>query len=120
MPFRFESLQIWHQARAFSDRVYQFTAAFPDSERDSLSSQMTRAANSISLTIAEGAGRETDHDFNDLLGVAMSAAYAVAGASFLALDRGYIDKEAHQALYLEAERLAMSINSFRKTLGRRV
>ena len=62
MPFRFEGLQIWHQARAFSNEVYRLAAEFPDYKRYSLTSQMTRAANSISLNIAEGAGRDTDID----------------------------------------------------------
>lgn len=52
MPFRFESLKIWQQARDFSNHVYQLTACFPDGERYSLVSRMTRAANSVSLNIA--------------------------------------------------------------------
>ncbi|MBN1310055.1 MAG: four helix bundle protein [Anaerolineae bacterium] len=51
MPFRFEGLQIWHQARQFSNEVYWLVAGFLDYERYSLTSQMTRAANSISLNV---------------------------------------------------------------------
>jgi four helix bundle protein len=116
MPFRFESLQIWRQARALSRRVYEITARFPDQERYSLTSQMTWAADSISLNIAEGAGRNTADDFNRFLGMAMGSTFEVAGAAFLALDRGYIDAHTHTAIYNEAEQLARSINSFRKTL----
>lgn len=116
MAFRFESLKIWHMARDFSHQVYQVTASFPDSERYSLSSQMTRAANSVSLNIAEGAGRDTGADFNRFLGLAVGSAFEVASASFLALDRGYVDQETHHCLYSAAEKLAKSINSFRKTL----
>jgi len=40
----------------------------------------------------------------------------VVGGGFLALDRGYITQQEHQMLYDEGERLAKSINAFRKTL----
>jgi len=114
--FRFEGLQIWHNARAFADKIYKLTASFPDMERYSLVSQMTRAANSVPLNIAEGSGRDTNTDFNRFLGIAIGSLFEVVSASFLALDRGYIDRQTHGALYEEAERLAKSMNSFRKTL----
>ena len=38
------------------------------------------------------------------------------GASFLALDRGYITRQEQQTLYDEGERLGKSINAFRNTL----
>ena len=119
MPFRFEGLQIWHQAREFAALVYEVTASFPDTERYGLAGQMMRAANSVSLNIAEGSGRNTDADFTRFLSIAIGSAFEVAGASFLALDRGYIDEETHQKLYAEAQRLAKSIGSFRRTLLRK-
>jgi four helix bundle protein len=116
MPFRFESLQIWHQARVFSNRVHKVTMRFPDQERYSLTSQMTRAAYSVVLNIAEGSGRDSNQDFNRFLGIAMGSVFEVASASFLALDCGYVDQSAHDTLYEEAQTLAKSINSFRRTL----
>ncbi len=116
MPFRFEGLQIWHQAREFSNDVHRLVAGFPECERYSLTSQMTRAANSVSLNIAEGSGRDTDVDFNRFLGIAMGSAFEVVSASFLALDRGYVDSRTQNVLYEKAEQLAKSINSFRRTL----
>ncbi len=118
MAFRFEGLEIWQQARDLSDSVYRITANFPEHERYSLVSQMARAANSVSLNIAEGAGRDTYTDFNRFLGIAVGSAFEVASASFIALDRGYISSRVHEQLYAQAECLARMINSFRRTLGR--
>jgi four helix bundle protein len=116
MPFRFESLQIWHQARAFSDEIFKVASSLPEHEKYGLASQLTRAANSISLNIAEGSGRDTDADFNRFLCIAIGSTFEVASGLFLALDRGYINEAAHGALYGHAERLGKTINSFRKTL----
>jgi four helix bundle protein len=116
MPFRFEGLEIWHLARRSAGSVYQVTAGFPGHEQYGLASQMNRAANSISLNIAEGAGRSTSTDFNRFLGIAVGSTFEVVAGSFLALDRGYVDRQAHDGLYREAENLARQINSFRRTL----
>lgn len=47
MAFRFESLEIWHMARAYAGTVYALTAKFPRHEDYGLRSQMNRAVNSI-------------------------------------------------------------------------
>jgi four helix bundle protein len=119
MSFRFEGLKIWHQARDFSNRVYRIVSGFPNHERFGLASQMTRAANSVSLNIAEGSGRDTDVDFSRFLGIAIGSVFEVVSASFLALDRGYIGDETHRRLYSQAEQLGKNINSFRRTLHRK-
>ncbi len=64
MGFRFENLDIWHQARAIASKVYAITARFPRHEDYGLKSQMNRAVNSISLNIAEGAAKSTKKAFD--------------------------------------------------------
>ena len=116
MAFRFESLDIWHMARAYATKVYAVTARFPRHEDYGLRSQMNRAVNSISLNIAEGSGKRSNKLFDYHLDIAVGSTFEVVGASFLALDRGYITEQEHQALYDEGERLGKSINAFRRTL----
>jgi four helix bundle protein len=77
-----------------------------------------RAANSISLNIAEGSGRDTPTDFNRFLGMAIGSTFEVASGLSLARDRTYIDEQTRKTLYDQAEHLARAINSFRKTLSR--
>ena len=116
MPFRFESLDIWHMARAYATKVYAVTAKFPRHEDYGLRSQMNRAVNSISLNIAEGSAKRTNKAFDYHLDIAVGSTFEVVGASFLALDRGYITEQEHKVLYDEGERLGKSINAFRRTL----
>lgn len=116
MPFRFESLDIWHMARAYATKVYAVTAKFPRHEDYGLKSQLNRAVNSISLNIAEGSGKRSNKSFDYHLDIAVGSTFEVVGASFLALDRGYITEQEHKVLYDEGERLGKSINAFRRTL----
>ncbi|UCC61905.1 MAG: four helix bundle protein [Anaerolineae bacterium] len=116
MAFRFESLEIWHRARAYATSTYQVTGRFPRHEDYGLKSQLNRAVNSISLNIAEGSGRGTDRAFNAHLGIALGSLFEVVSGLFLALDQGYIDEAAHRRLYEEGEVLAKSVNAFRRTL----
>jgi len=116
MAFRFESLEIWHRARAYAGSVYEVTGHFPRSEDYGLKSQLNLAVNSISLNIAEGSGLSTDRAFNAHLDIAVGSVFEVISSLFLALDRGYIDEATHHRLYEVGEILAKSINAFRKTL----
>ena len=117
MAFRFESLDIWHMATAYASRVYATTAKFPHHEDYGLRSQMNRAANSISLNISEGSAKSSNNAFDYHLEISVGSTFEVVGASFLALQRKYINNEEQQVLYKEGERLAKAINAFRNTLA---
>jgi four helix bundle protein len=116
MPFRFESLEIWHKAREFSALIYSLTARFPQHELYGLSSQMNRASNAVSLLIAEGSGLETNALFSHRLGLAVGETFEVVSGSFLALDRNYITPAEHAKIYEWGEMLGRKLNAFRNTL----
>ncbi len=116
MPFRFETLEIWRLAWEYVAHIYEVTAHFPTHERYALADQLNRAANSVVLNIAEGAGQDTPAQFNRYLGFAAASVCEVVSGLFLALDRRYIDEKTHTRLYEEGDRLIRSITSFRKTL----
>lgn len=54
MAFKFEKLVVWQKAVELSDFVNQVTKSFPKDELYSLTSQIKRAADSVSLNIVEG------------------------------------------------------------------
>ncbi|MBC7789785.1 MAG: four helix bundle protein [Anaerolineae bacterium] len=116
-PFRFESLAIWRCAREFSKIIHDLTAPFPRSEMFGLRSQMTRAADAVSLLIAEGAGLHTNTLFNNRLSLAVAELFEVVSGAFLAHDRNYITETQHREIYQRAQQLARQINAFRRTLG---
>src|SRR5689334_13552483 len=51
--FRFEKLTVWQSARTLSGEVYSATQGFPREELFGLTSQLRRAAVSITANIAE-------------------------------------------------------------------
>lgn len=116
MPFRFESLRIWHMARDYGKTIYKATAKFPRKEDYGLTSQMKRAVNSISLNIAEGSAKKSDKHFDVYLDNAVGSTFEVVAGGFRAMDEGYLDQPALDALYAEGETLAKAINAFRRTL----
>jgi len=77
---------------------------------------MNRAVNSISLNIAEGAGKHSNRVFKYYLEIAIGSVFEVVGGSFLALDRSYLTQSEHQELYKDGEQIAKSINAFKNTL----
>jgi len=68
-------LKIWNKAIDLGVEVYKVISKFPADERFGLSSQIKRAAVSISANIAEGAGRNSNNEFVHFLGIANGSAY---------------------------------------------
>jgi hypothetical protein len=60
MPFKFEKLEVWQLALDYSDLIYDIADQLPHSEAYNLRSQITRAATSVALNIAEGSTGQTD------------------------------------------------------------
>ena len=88
MGFRFEGLNIFHEAIDFSVRVYSMAKKFPAEERFDLTSRSRRAANSVVLNIAEGSGRGTKRDFSRFLDLALGSTFEAVACSFLAKKQG--------------------------------
>lgn len=55
--------------------VYELMDEMPDDEKFNLTSQIKRCAVSIPSNIAEGAGRNTNPDFNKFLAIANGSSY---------------------------------------------
>lgn len=89
VKFAFEDLKVYQKALDFVDIAYLFSSAFPKEEKYGLSSQFTRAATSIALNIAEGAG-DTDAQFNRFLNVAIDSVKECVVCSTIAKRQNFI------------------------------
>lgn len=66
----FQELIIWQKAMDLTEDIYRLSASFPKEEKYGLTSQIRRSAISVPSNIAEGAGRNTDGEFKNFLGIA--------------------------------------------------
>ena len=66
----FQNLKIWQKAMDVAEKTYIISSEFPREEKYGLTTQIRRSAVSIPSNIAEGAGRNTDGEFKNFLGIA--------------------------------------------------
>jgi four helix bundle protein len=117
MAFKFEKLMIWQKAVDLSDIVFNLTKTFPKEEMYVLTSQIRRAADSVSLNIAEGSTGQSNREFNRFLGIALRSDIEVVGCIYLAQRRGYLRKEDFEKIYKSCEELLVMINALRRTIS---
>ena len=115
--FNFEKLETWQKAIAFSDLVYTVTRVFPDDERFGLTSQMRRAAVSVSSNIAEGSARHSRDDYARFLEIATGSLFEVISQSFISRKQGFVSEADFQRLYSAAEEQSRMLSGLRKSLG---
>ena len=119
MAFKFEKLLVWQKAADLSSNVNDLVKNFPKEELYILTSQIKRAADSVSLNIAEGSTGQSDLEFAKFVGYAVRSDIEVVGCLHLALRRKYISEAAFTKLYSACEELLVMLNALRNTLRRK-
>jgi len=116
MAFKFENLVVWQKAVDLSDTVNQITKNFPKDEIYILTAQIKRAADSVSLNIAEGSTGQSNAEFRRFLGIALRSNIEVVGCIYLARRRAFLREEDFQEIYKICEDLLMMIIALRNKL----
>ena len=114
--FSFERLDTWQKSIDFADLVYRLTRAFPDDERFGLTSQMRRAAVSISSNIAEGSARFSKADFARFLEIATGSVFEVVSQSFISRRQDFLSEADFQMLYAAAEEQGRMLSGLRRSV----
>ncbi|MEK6564244.1 MAG: four helix bundle protein [Candidatus Omnitrophota bacterium] len=117
MGFGFEKLEVYKKAINFADKVYQITKNFPNNEIFGLTSQMRRAAVSVSCNIAEGSSRYHKKDFIQFLRVARGSIYECVPLLEISLREDYVKKAISEELTKECNELAKMINGLISSLS---
>jgi len=87
----YKDLLVWRKAIDISVEVYRLTGKyFPKEEIFGLTSQVRRAANSISLNIAEGHGKHTTKNFVNYLVTAFTSNNEIESGFILANKLNFI------------------------------
>jgi four helix bundle protein len=95
----FKDLIVWQKAIQFAKEVYVLTKGFPKEEQFGLTSQVRRAAVSVSSNIAEGHSRQ-GREFAHYLSVARGSLAEAESQLLLAVELDY----------LHADRLAVAMS----------
>lgn len=106
----YKDLWIWQESKRLVKAVYVLTASFPPAEIYAMTSQLRRAAVSISSNIAEGAGRGTLKEYIHFLYNARGSAYEVETQLLICMDLGLAPKEKIEPLLQMEANTAGGIN----------
>ncbi len=96
--------------------MYGVTGRFPHEERFELTSQLRRAATSVSANVAEGCGRFGAAEFARGLSIAMGSLAEVDALLALARDVGYLDARAFCAVDSLRDRTGAAIYALHRGL----
>lgn len=118
MAFRFEKLKIWQESVKFANEIYSLTKRFPKTEQFGLTSQLQRAAVSISLNIAEGSGRNSDAEMNRFIQISIGSLFEVVTILEICIKQNYINNAEFEKLYLRCEELSKMLYGFKNNLKR--
>ena len=99
----FREMPVWQKAMELSIQVFQLSNSLPRSEDYGLTSQLRRAANSVSANISEGFGRNINKDKSQFYIIARGSAFETQNHLIYRREVGYFEFEI-------AERLLNSYN----------
>lgn len=116
--FRFEKLDVWKRSTEFADRVYRTTSKFPAKEQFGITSQLRRAAVSISANIAEGSSRTSGKDFSRFIELSYGSLCEVVSHLYVAKLQRLISDDSYVELYSAAEDLGRMLSAFRNGLNK--
>lgn len=88
----YKELKVWQKSMDLVERVYFLTSSFPVEEKYGLTSQIQRSAVSIPSNIAEGAGRNSNNEFRNFLGIANGSINELSTQLTLSIRIGYTNE----------------------------
>jgi len=113
----FRQLKVWQRAMDLVTDIYRDSADFPKREQFGLTSQLRRAAVSIVLNIAEGAGSVSNSEFQRFLGYSLRSTYEVMTALEIAQRLGYCPSSESQPMLKEADEIAAMLVGLSRSLS---
>lgn len=118
MAFKFEQLVVWQKAIELSGLIHELTLTFPKEELFILTAQVKRAADSISLNIAEGSTGQSNAEFGRFLGYAIRSGIEVVSCLYVGRRRNLINNSDFTKLYSEVEQIIKMTQSLRNSLDK--
>ena len=109
---RFEDLQVWEKARAFSKSVFDLSQKGLFVKDFELKGQINRSAGSIMDNIAEGFDRSGKAEFINFLTISKGSCAETRSQLYRAYDRNYIDEGVLQKYLSQGEEIGKMLSAF--------
>jgi four helix bundle protein len=116
---KFRDLRVYQKAVSYSKTIYELTAKFPRSEVLGLTSQLRRAAYSIVLNIAEGAGSTSTKEFIRFLDFAQRSTFEIMAGLDIAKEIGFLSMDDYQRNQQEAMEISVMLKGLQQSLRKR-
>src|SRR5436190_12091485 len=117
MTYKFQDLEIYQLALEYIDLIYELAQRLPKSEDFNLKSQITRAATSIALNIAEGSTSQSDAEQSRFLGMALRSLVETVACQDIIEPRKYVTTDDLRPSRELGSKLFAKIQSMKKFLG---
>jgi len=112
--YKFERLNVYKKALEFVSAIFDITEQFPADLKFSLTSQIIRAAISITANIAEGSGRAGARESANFYNIAKGSLYEVISLLDVALLKKFISQNQYNILYEQSEEIAKMLSGLIK------
>ena len=113
--FAFEQLDVYQVARMYVKNVYMLSDRFPQKEDFALTSQIRRAAVSITSNIAEGTSRFSIKDKSHFIEIAYGSLMETYSQLQVATDLGYVSQESIAQIAPLVVELRNKLSALRKS-----
>ena len=114
--FRFEDLEIWQDAIAVSDELFDLSDKLENRKWYRFAEQLRGATLSITNNICEGSGSTSGKDFARFLNFSKRSVFEVANILYILHRRKWITDETLDHLLDKVDHLSRKIVNFRKSL----
>lgn len=111
----FKDLNVWQEGHKLVVMIYTLSKGFPKEEIFGLTSQIRRAAVSITSNIAEGFGRESYKEKAQFYSLAHGSLSELESQLLISLDIGYLSKLEYDKLFDQLSSVHRLLNAFIRT-----
>lgn len=114
-----KKLKVWQKSIDLATEVYRITHELPKEEKFGLVSQARRSVVSICSNIAEGAGRNTNGEFNQFLGFANGSAFELDTQLIISRNLDFIKNTEFEVLERQIEEVQKMLYNLKKSIQKR-
>ena len=115
---KFSELKVYQKALAFTKTVRKTTKSFPKDEMFGLSAQFRRAADSIVLNIAEGAGNTSKKEFSRFLDYSIRSGFECIGCCDIARENEFLSTLSYSEIVKAVNEIIAMLDGLQKSLHR--